>query len=85
MVCPYRQKQHYQSMMCSAHDEISNLLIFSILCDFIVVFISVLYYCRWQAGSWLLFLASPIKSNQKEGDPGLPRDLTGGVPSPANK
>jgi hypothetical protein len=28
---------------------------------------------RWQTGNWLLFLASPIKSNQKEGDPSLPR------------
>jgi len=26
-----------------------------------------------QTGCWLLFLVSPRKSNQKEGDPGLPR------------
>ncbi|HCI53852.1 MAG TPA: hypothetical protein DE312_11160 [Gallionella sp.] len=29
--------------------------------------------CRGQPGSWLLYLASPRTSNQKEGDPGLPR------------
>ena len=26
---------------------------------------------RWQTGGWLLFLASPRKSNQREGRPGL--------------